>query len=364
VGRGFAHYDDYPISLREVFTRYIGLGRKLDRFSIALLLDKLLGGRGVDAEPLIPISLEHVKPASEINQAFLKWLSWQRGRARPFFAFLNFNDAHTPYEVPDATAAPMGLRPASWHDRLKMEHWTSVDKNTLTVRDVQLGNDVYDDCIAYLDRRLGDLLEELRGRGLLDDTIVVVTSDHGEHLGDHMLFFHGCSLYRQLVQVPLVIAGPTGVPGGRAIDEPVSLRDLPATILDLLGLERAGAFPGRSFADLWDRDRRTSRAARDPLLMETDTPNLLANQGREPVAKGPMKSLVAGGFHYIRSADGTEELFDLKGDPEETVNAAIYPDAATSLEGFRGALRSMLSKRPPVSGARTAELAPSRIGND
>jgi arylsulfatase A-like enzyme len=90
--------------------------------------------------------------------------------------------------------------------------------------------DVYDDCISYLDRRLGILLEELSRRGVLDDTVVIVTSDHGEHSGDHLLSFHGCSLYRQLVQVPLVIVdNDKSVPSNRVVAEPVSLRDARAT---------------------------------------------------------------------------------------------------------------------------------------
>ncbi len=104
-----------------------------------------------------------------------------------------------------------------------------IDKTTLSIDDVQMATDVYDDCIAYLDRRLGLLLDELSRQGVLENTLVVVTSDHGEHLGDHGLFFHGGSLYRQLVQVPLLIMGKKGIPVGRTVAEPVSLRDLPAT---------------------------------------------------------------------------------------------------------------------------------------
>ena len=83
--------------------------------------------------------------------------------------------------------------------------------------------------------------------------------------------------------------------------------------------------------------------------METEKPDLLTNQGREPVAKGPMKAMVAGGMHYIRSGDGTEELYALKADPEERMNLAGFPDARESLQGFRDALRSMLRRRPPAS---------------
>ena len=101
-----------------------------------------------------------------------------------------------------------GLRPATSSDRLTLYQWNSLDKTSLSDHDVRLAADVYDDSIAYLDRRLGLLLQELGRRGVLDDTLVIVASDHGEHLGDHGLFFHGCSLYRQLVQVPLVIVDP------------------------------------------------------------------------------------------------------------------------------------------------------------
>ena len=90
---------------------------------------------------------------------------------------------------------------------------------------------------------------------MLDDTLVIVASDHGEHLGDHLLFFHGCSLYRQLVGVPLVIVDPKGVPAGRVVVEPVSLRDIPATVVDLLGLADGAPFPGRSLARILGRER-------------------------------------------------------------------------------------------------------------
>ena len=346
VARGFTHFDDYPLTVREVFTRYIGLGRKLDTFSIAMLVDKLWGGRA-GARPLVPISREHAKRALDIDRAFLDWHSWQRKRARPFFAFLNYNEAHTPYEVPDGSTSGFGIRPESWRDRLVLDKWITRERPDLSPRDIQMANDIYDDCIAYLDRRLGALLEELGRRGALADTVVIVTADHGEHLGDHLLFFHGCSLYRQLVGVPLVVAGPIRVSPGLVVDEPVSLRDLPATVFDLLGLGGGSEFPGRSLARFWEPGDGRDRPGFEPLLMETEKPDVLTNQGREPVAKGAMKSLVAGGMHYIRSGDGGEALYALKADPAEQTNLAGLPEAQVSLEGFRGALRSMFRRRAP-----------------
>jgi arylsulfatase A-like enzyme len=357
LGRGFTHFEDYPLGVWEVFTRYVGLGRRGDLFSLALLADKLTGGRRVGSRPLIPFSKEHAKSAALIDRGFLSWLTWQQTRGRPFFAFLNYNEAHTPYEVPDDSPRGFGIRPTSWHERLVLQQWSMIDKTKLPYRDVQLANDLYDDSIAYLDRRLGALLDELGRRGVLDHTLVVVTSDHGEHLGDHLLFFHGNSLYRQLVEVPLVIVGPKGVPRGRLVDEPVSLRDLPSTVLDLLGLGREGAFPGRSLARFWNLAEGEGPPAFEPLLMETDTPTLLTNQGREPAAKGPMKAMVAGGMHYIRSGDGSEELYALGPDPEEQMNVAGFKDAQEVLQGFRGALRSMLRQRQPVDGRTAGPIA-------
>jgi len=99
--------------------------------------------------------------------------------------------------------------------------------------------------------------------------------------------------------------------------EPVSLRDIPATVVDLLGLAPAAAFPGRSLARFWAGNEPAKATVAEPLLMEAEKPLSLTNQGREPVAKGPMKALVAEGMHYIRRADGLEELYLIdKSSPE------------------------------------------------
>lgn len=349
LARGFTHYEDYPLSVWEVLTRYVGLSRWADPLSLAVAAEALPGGRPRAARPRLPTSREHARSAADVERAFLGWLSHQRTRGRPFFAFLNYNDAHTPYEVPDDSPRGFGLRPSSTRDRVVLNQWNVLDKMKVPTRLVLMAHDLYDDAIAHLDRRLGSLLAELGRRGVLENTLVIVTSDHGEHLGDHLLFFHGCSLYRQVVEVPLVIVGPksapTPMPTGRVVDEPVSLRDLPATVLDLLGQPHAAAFPGRSLARFWNPADGASPPAFEPLLMETDRPTYLTNQGREPAAKGPMKGLIAGGMHYIRSGDGSEELYALSLDPDERTNVAHFRDAQEALEGFRGALRSILRTR-------------------
>ena len=160
--------------------------------------------------------------------------------------------------------------------------------------------DVYDDSIFYLDRHLEVLLDELSRRGVLDDTLVIVASDHGEHLGDHGLFFHGCSLYRQVVGVPLVIVDPRRVPAGpgdRSTCEPARYSGnhrRPARAERQRAISRPFARPA-----LGGKEPAVDLPA-EPLLMEAGKPPGLTNQGREPVAKGPMQGLVAEGMHYIR----------------------------------------------------------------
>ena len=344
LGRGMMHYEDFPIDIYDVFSRYVALGHRIEVSSWAFLMDGLVERCFGHWYDMVPRSREHVKNAAAVDRAFLGWLGRRHEQGRPFFAFLNYNDAHSPYEVPDRSTPGFGLRPASSLDRQALVLWNSLDKARLSYHDVRMAADVYDDCIAHLDRRLGALLQELSRRGVLDNTLVIVTSDHGEHLGDHLLFFHGCSLYRQLVQVPLVIVDNKATPSARVIAEPVSLCDLPATIVDLLGLGRDAPFPGRSLTRLWHRPDRAVSPPAEPLLMETGKPELFANQGREPAAKGPMKSIVARGMHYIRTADGLEELYELSTDPEEKVNMAGLPAAQIILERFRNTL-GLMKKR-------------------
>ena len=82
-----------------------------------------------------------------------------------------------------------------------------------------MARDCYDDCIAFLDDQLGRLLDELRGQGLLDNTLVIITSDHGESFGDHGVFGHGTGLYLDQIAVPLVILSPDA-PAGRIVTTP------------------------------------------------------------------------------------------------------------------------------------------------
>jgi arylsulfatase A-like enzyme len=197
--------------------------------------------------------------------------------------------------------------------------------------------DAYESAIAYLDHQLGLLFDELRKRGLLENTLIIITSDHGELIGEHGLFTHGTSLHRPLLHVPLVISFPTRLPQGVRVEEPVGLRDLPATIAELVNFQGEPRFPGNSLARYWTKGEASEIPA-TPLLSEVS--KTIRERPEWPASKGDMKSLVVNGLHYIKHSDGREELYDFDHDVNEE------RDLALSEEGHRvlGQLRLELER--------------------
>src|SRR5262249_29468904 len=154
--------------------------------------------------------------------AFFEWLG-RRRRDRPFFAFLNYYDAHDPYVPPSGSEGRFGIRPRTPGQYHFLFDYMRMDKTSAKRNDLPMARDCYDDCIAFLDEQLGRLLGELQRRGLLDETVVIITSDHGEAFGDHGSFGHSYGATFDEVGVPLVILAP-GAPAGRVVGSPVSLR--------------------------------------------------------------------------------------------------------------------------------------------
>ena len=203
--------------------------------------------------------------------------------------------------------------------------WSATDKLKLPKHYLTLARDCYDNCLAYIDDCLGELVSELQRRGTLDRTWVVITADHGEGLGEHNLFEHGESLYSTEIRVPLLILPPGGSQTSRIVREVVSLRDLPATVVDLVACAKGAPFPGRSLAKLWrETSPRHAQIDEDMAISELESPNPAdSNQGRSPGRRGPLISLAVDDLVYIRNeSNGTEELFAERKDPLELINLA------------------------------------------
>ncbi|CAN5675097.1 hypothetical protein BH23PLA1_BH23PLA1_06620 [soil metagenome] len=349
LARGFSHYEDHDLSL-SALVRETALG---DRVLTPLLTAfRRISAAIEDPNGLARGGGKATKDADRVHADFLAWLADRRPTDRPFFAFLNVFDAHHPYLLPDEGSAPcrFGHRPEARDDYLLLHRWWSIDKQALPQDRVALARDAYDDCLAYLDASLGQLFDELDQRGVLKETLVIVTSDHGELFGEHGVFGHGASLYQGEIHVPLLILPPERSPqaraGGQAVAEAVSLRDLPLTVLDLLGLndDDAPPFPGTSLFVTWEPSTEGPRRKASPVLSEIEGPaRYSANQGRSPASiQRSLRALIEDKLVYIQGGDGQEELYDLAADPAESVDLSKTEAARADLKRLRETLQEIV----------------------
>ncbi len=299
--RGFARwrvYSPWKIAARTVF------GRR----AYNILSDRL--------------RLHHLpvrRMAPEVNADFLDWLD--NTPPRPFFALLNYMDAHDPYWPPPPYDRkfqdPAPGKPERYKNR-------------------RLFVSAYDNLISYLDDHVDAMLRELEQRGLLSNTIVIITSDHGESLSDHDQFQHGDSLYRELCRAPFIVLAP-GAPAGTRVEASLSVQQIPATVADLLGQREPPPFPGRSFAPFLRGTPDAALGADETVLLEL----------KKIGGAVEMKSLVRGSWQYIWNArDGSEELYEMKTDPRELNNLAAAPEQQARMEEFRAHLRKLFPELP------------------
>jgi arylsulfatase A-like enzyme len=201
---------------------------------------------------------------------------------------------------------------------------------------------LYDGEIAFTDHHLGRLLNWLKGRDLVDKTIVVVTSDHGEEFFEHGERGHRNNLYDETLLVPLLFRYPEALPGGVTVSAPVRLQDVASTILELAGL---GPVPGFG-----------SRLGDDPLsghsLLPLDQPRLRSASGdlvgrwsflRQPDAK------------VILTEGGSTRLYDLREDPGEQEDVAS--EQAERTRALEGQLRLYRERARARRGTTTAAPA-------
>jgi arylsulfatase A-like enzyme len=315
LNRGFSRYVDYPVfSPAELFTSTFLMRTAIEREHWW----KYLGLQDVPGR----------SDAVRIENEFLSWLDRD---TRPFFAFLNVFDAHAPYRPPapyDTAFGPL----------LPGRDPILVELRRFSPRELQAEIDAYDGSIAYLDHRLSLLLRELETRGLLDNTLVILTADHGEEFGEHGVFTHGHSLNDRVLHVPMLIRLPARLPRNLRIGEWVSIRDIPATILDVT--ETSGAMPGRSLARFWSS---TGTKPPEPLVVAVN--RAPGNPPEYSVARGDMRGLLMDPWKLVIDGDRQSHLFDLRRDPDERRDLAGTPEFAQKRAELEGLLERMAAPR-------------------
>lgn len=277
--------------------------------AIAFDLVPGLLGRVRDAQAGVPGT-----DAASVNRAIGTWLDREGNEAlqeQPLFLYVQYLDPHDPYHAPDTPAgiapldeeflhAPQSLPPYP----LKGSTLPPVDGTTLHALKA-----AYDREIRFVDARLGEMLADLRARGLYQEgDYLIVTSDHGEEFYDHDQWLHGRSLYQEMVRIPLLIHGPS-VPAGKVIAAPVQLTDMVQTLAGMTGREAGFQTHGR---DLF------------PLMVGKETGDNLLAYSHRPNDDYPIYMLRAGSHKLLQFGDAKEGgeaplrlAFDLSSDPKE-----------------------------------------------
>ncbi len=284
------------------------------------------------------------KGAAAVNRELLDWLARRTQPERPFFVFLNYNDAHDPYELLPGKLHRFGVKPTHELQRILIQDWSELSKTIASAEGVEFGVAAYDDCIAELDERIGILVDLLGQRGILERTWLVITSDHGESFGEHpRVFCHGTSLYQTELHVPLLIIPPAGRATKLAVGDAVSLRDLAATIVDVVGQQASSPFPGESLSRFWKPPGSPARIQPSTAVPALAEVVLIEVRNRDywgvPHQLSPLRAVLEEDWSYIRQAGSfREELFHLSQDPKEQRDLSGDPAAQTTLGRMRRAL--------------------------
>jgi arylsulfatase A-like enzyme len=298
--------------------------------------------------------------ATQAEAAISRWI--KDLDAQPFFWFVNLVECHSPYLPPrEFAAASILTRLRAADEAHRYLNFDSIVQSWLGVRRVPdralaRMRRLYAASLRYVDEWVRRLLESLATAGVLDQTLVIVCSDHGENLGEGGLMTHGLSLDDRLLRVPLIAAGP----GAGAFAGTLSLAELPARIAFATGLDEHpwsdGLVAGLPVAQ-WDPfDLPDGRIA-----------ELVANWhlSDEAVRRltSPLTCAVSGRFKLVRGAEQTdEELYDLDADPLELSplrdEGAMAARAGEALAALRAAVN-----RPAVQATADVTMQPDVVSS-
>ena len=266
------------------------------------------------------------RSGDRVNDRIARWLD--RRRPGPFFLFVHYWDVHHPYSPPP----PFDRRYRT--DDLEAGGTTAEIKALR--RDLAAGRPdggrsqvlraLYAGEVAHVDRLVGELLADLRARGLYEQALLVLLSDHGEAMDEHWEYWnHGASTYETTTRIPLIVRLPHAAHGGTVVDRLVSLVDVAPTLLELLGVPRPGNLEGEAFTAALRGELQPPRA---PVFIESTKPRDLEPGGDAWPNERKCRAIRTRRWKLIhRPIDGSLELYDLAQDPAETRN--LYLDSTT-----------------------------------
>ncbi len=292
---------------------------------------------------------------------------------RPFFLAVGFFRPHTPYVAPrDPYFA--------WHpeDRMPVVTGIEADRADLPPAAIASGRpeqdamsdelrrqcrQAYAASISFMDAQVGRLLEALEQQGLAENTIVVFTSDHGYHMGEHGLW-QKMSLFEESARVPLLIAVPGVSRDGGVVAEPVSQVDLFPTLAELCGVKAPGNLQGQSLVAMLRDPQAAGRGwAITQVMRRRRNPREAGNE-KPKTQQYFGYSIRTPRWRYTEWDEGREgrELYDHRADPRELTNLAAEPAHAAEVERLQGLLREAVTSTLPPDG-KTPPVRPGLSWN-
>ncbi|MBC8293723.1 MAG: sulfatase [Proteobacteria bacterium] len=289
-------------------------------------------------------------PEGQVDVTFAKAKRWLRRNAgKKFFLFLHTFQVHDPYAPPEAYQhlfVDDGVVAPEWEGG-PMAHMRSPT--------------LYDREIRYTDDELKSFFATMEELKLLDNTVFILTSDHGEEFGEHGYLGHGAHMHDEVQRVPLMFYGP-GVRRGYRVAEPVSHIDIMPTILEIAGVGGSGQARGLSLVKLLDGERTGDLRDRS-LFSEGWTSQILYSDMKRGLFDKPALSVRIAGDKLHRYRNGDEfsyEYFDLNDDPGET-NDLLVSGAAVSGTARAVELRRLVDGHLDEAAVVRSELLSGRV---
>jgi len=277
------------------------------------------------------------KGSAEACAEFATWIQAEHDPDRPLFLFVNLLEPHRPYLPPmaerDASLDGEGNYLSATSLSTKFDHFLAHAKRKHDPDASKIMRRLYRAELKYQDRRLSEMLD-LLGRAInLDQTLLIITSDHGENIGEAGRWEHLFDINDTLIHVPLIIRFPEHFPAGSRVSGLCQTIDLASTIYDLLGIDQP-KLPGRTLVPDKFVAREAAYAQTSPFYPMLGPLDVQLGFARGSIKlRGHLRALRTDRYKFVSSSEGVRELYDIVHDPFEATNLCnVMPEEAARLE--------------------------------
>jgi len=301
--------------------------------------------RGFDTYDYFPGDNLHIRRADMVFKQAIDWLEKYRNKRKPFFMLIHLFDPHLAYDPPAQFMLPFiygykgKMTPPFNPDDAFLE---KIRKGEVKydAEDQKFIIGLYNGELGFVDNWVGVFMDYLKDKKLYEQSLIILTADHGEEFWEHNSFEHGHSLYQELLRVPLIMRFPGKENGGSVVKERVSLVDLAPSIMTYLGIDTPFQGTGRSFISMPGAVVKPRERA------------IIAELNR---IGDPLQAIYSGDYKAILNrVNGNIEIYNLKDDPKETKNLfgtkqSYPPEIIDQIRGVAEAIKQLDKEGKPAT---------------